>query len=270
MLTLRSEREISMMRKPGLLVWHALQIASRLVAPGVKTGTIDQAVEAFYEDQESIPLFKGVPGRVPFPAVTCISINEEVVHGIPGDRALEEGDIVSIDTGCKKDGWCGDSAVTFSVGEIDAQKRDLLDVTRQTLDRSIEKMKTADYWSEVATEMEAFVKEHRYSVVERLVGHGIGREMHEEPQVPNYPCPDMIRYGDFKIQPGLVIAIEPMVNVGTKKVRLEKDHWTMTTADRKPSAHFEHTVAMTREGPFVLTAPPRDDSEKIDISKYCG
>jgi methionyl aminopeptidase len=253
---LRSPREIAMMRKAGLLVWHAHQVAGSLVRAGVTTAEIDAAVEQFFRDRNAVPLFKGVPGKVPFPAVTCISINEEVVHGIPGPRPLVEGDVVSIDTGCKLDGWCGDAALTHPVGRVEPQVQRLLDVTRGSLDLAIEMMGKRSYWSQVAREMETYVKDHGMSVVESFVGHGIGREMHEDPQVPNFVSKQLRRGGDFRLQPGLVIAVEPMVNLGTKKVRVLKDHWTQVTADGKPSAHFEHTIAITGSGPRVLTAGP--------------
>ncbi len=248
-----------MMRKAGLLVWQAHQVAASLLRPGVTTGEIDAAVEAFFQENQAIPLFKGVPGRVPFPAVTCISLNEEVVHGIPGDRVINEGDIVSIDTGCKVNGWCGDSAVTHAVGPVAPEVQQLLDVTRGTLDLAIEQMGKKTYWSEVAAEMEKYVKDHGFSVVEAFVGHGIGREMHEDPQVPNFVSDQLRRNGDFRLLPGLVIAVEPMVNMGTKRVHTKADHWTQVTADGRPSAHFEHTIAMTETGPYVLTAGPEED-----------
>jgi len=252
----KSPREIEMMRRAGLVVWEALQITASMVRPGVTTAEIDAAVEQFFQQRSAVPLFKGVPGRVPFPAVTCISINEEVVHGIPGPRALREGDIVSIDTGCKLGGWCGDAAMTYPVGEVEPRVRELLAVTQATLDLAIDLMGKCSYWSEVAREMEAYVKRHGFCVVESFVGHGIGREMHEEPQVPNFVSSQLRRGGDFRLQPGLVIAVEPMVNFGTKQVQVRRDHWTQATADGRPSAHFEHTIAMTETGPVVLTAGP--------------
>lgn len=248
-----------MMRKAGLLVWQAHQLAASLLRPGVTTGEIDAAVEAFFHENQAIPLFKGVPGRVPFPAVTCISLNEEVVHGIPSDRVIHEGDLVSIDTGCKVNGWCGDSAVSHGVGQVAPEVQQLLDVTRGTLDLAIEQMGKKSYWSEVAAEMEKYVKDHGFSVVEAFVGHGIGREMHEDPQVPNFVSDQLRRNGDFRLLPGLVIAVEPMVNTGTKRVHTKADHWTQVTADGRPSAHFEHTIAMTEAGPYVLTAGPEED-----------
>jgi methionyl aminopeptidase len=253
---LRSSREIAQLRKAGLLVWEAHQIAGGMVKPGVTTGEIDAAIEQFFTKHDAIPLFKGVPGKVPFPAVACISVNDEVVHGIPGPRVLNQGDVVSIDTGCKLAGWCGDSAVTLAVGEIAAEVQNLLDVTSGVLELAIELMGQKQRWSEVAAEMGSYVRDHGLSVVESFVGHGIGREMHEEPQVPNFVSAQLRRSGDFLIEPGLVIAVEPMVNMGSKHVRGLADHWTQATQDGKPSAHFEHTIAMTDAGPWVLTGPP--------------
>jgi len=252
---LRSRSEILKMRKAGLVVWKALQLVKALVRPGVKTKEIDQAVEDFYHRCKAESLFKGYPGKVPFPAVTCISVNDEVVHGIPGERVIAEGDIVSVDTGCRVDGWCGDAAVTIPVGNVSPQVARLVEVTKRTLDLAIELAGQKTYWSEVAAAMQDYVRSQGFSVVEAFVGHGIGRQMHEEPQVPNFVNDFFLRRGDFRLQPGLVIAIEPMVNLGTKKVRLSRDYWTQLTADGKPSAHFEHTVAITEEGPYVLTGP---------------
>lgn len=256
---LRSAREINQMRKAGLLVWEAHRLAASMVRPGVTTAEIDAAVERYFQEHNAMPLFKGVPGHVPFPAVTCISINEEVVHGIPSERELEEGSIVSIDTGCKLNGWCGDAAATHPVGGVGDNVRRLLDVTRKVLELAIELMGKRSRWSQVAAEMEAYVKSNKFSVVEAFVGHGIGREMHEDPQVPNFVSSQLRRGGDFRLMPGLVIAVEPMVNMGTKRVRTRADHWTQVTADGRPSAHFEHTVAITESGPYVLTAGPNGE-----------
>jgi methionyl aminopeptidase len=257
---LRSPREIAEMRKAGLLVWHAHQVAAGMLRAGVATAEIDAAVERYFAEHQAVPLFKGVPGPVPFPAVTCISINEEVVHGIPGSRKLVEGDIVSIDTGCKLNGWCGDAAATYVVGRVDAKLRRLVDTTREVLDLAIRRMGSCARWTEVAAAMEAHVKKAGFSVVEAFVGHGIGRDMHEDPQVPNFVSSQLRRGGDFSLRPGLVIAVEPMVNMGTKRVRTGPDQWTQVTADGQPSAHFEHTVAVTASGPVVLTAGPNGES----------
>jgi methionyl aminopeptidase len=244
------------MRKAGLLVWEAHQLATRMVRPGVTTGQIDAAVEQHFLKNKAIPLFKGVPGKVPFPAVTCISVNDEVVHGIPGPRVLQAGDVVSIDTGCKLDGWCGDAAVTHAVGEVSAEKTKLLEVTSGVLALAIKLMGSKTRWSQVAAEMATYVRDSGFSVVESFVGHGIGREMHEDPQVPNFVSDQLRRNGDFTLEPGLVIAVEPMVNIGSKQVKTLPDHWTQATQDGKASAHFEHTIAITERGPWVLTASP--------------
>ena len=271
---LKSAREIDRMRKAGLYVWHALQIAEKMIQSGITTGQIDARIEQFYNDHNVVSLFKGYPGKVPFPAVTCISVNEEVVHGIPGDRVLREGDIVGIDTGCKildpgsqTKGWCGDSARTFAVGKISSEQQRLLDVTEGLLNIAIEEMGKAAHWSAVAKKMQALAHQNGFSVIEDLVGHGIGREMHEDPQVPNYVS-FQTRKSDFNLMPGMVLAVEPMVNVGTKKIRTLRDQWTIVTGDHKMSAHFEHTLALTSSGVRVLTGPPVTETERIDISRY--
>jgi len=258
---LRSPREMAEMRKAGLLVWEAHRRMAAMIRPGVTTAEIDAVADRFFAENQAEPLFKGVPGKVPFPATCCISVNEEVVHGIPGSRKLVEGDIVSVDTGCKLRGWCGDAAATYAVGRIDPERRRLMNVTRNVLALAIEQMGRCSHWSQVAAEMEAYVRKNRYSVVEAFVGHGIGRDMHEDPQVPNFVSRQMRRgTGDFRLVPGLVIAIEPMVNMGVKRVRTLTDHWTQVTTDGKPSAHFEHTVAMTENGPMILTAGPNGET----------
>jgi methionyl aminopeptidase len=247
------------MRRAGLVVWGAHQRAAALVRPGVTTAEIDAAVERFLVEHDAIPLFKGVPGKVPFPATCCISVNDEVVHGIPGSRVLLDGDVVSVDTGCSVGGWCGDAAVTHPVGTVSPRVQTLLDCTSGVLALAIQLMASRNRWSDVASEMAKYVRDHGFSVVENFVGHGIGRSMHEDPQVPNFCTPAFRRNHDFEIEPGLVIAVEPMVNMGSKKVRVLADHWTQSTVDGQPSAHFEHTVAITDAGPVVLTAPPAAD-----------
>jgi methionyl aminopeptidase len=247
------------MRKAGLVVWEAHQLAKEMIRPGVTTGEIDHVIETLFAKHGAVPLFKGVqdkPGKRPFPAVACISVNDEVVHGIPGKRVLKEGDVVSIDTGCKLAGWCGDSAYTHPVGAVSAEAAKLLAVTRGVLDLAIELMGKCRRWSEVAGLMGKYVRDQGFSPVENFVGHGIGRDMHEEPQVPNFLSPQLRRNADFLLEPGLVIAVEPMVNVGTKHVRELSDRWTQATQDGKLSAHFEHTIAITDDGPYILTAAP--------------
>jgi methionyl aminopeptidase len=221
----------------------------------VTTAELDAAIEGVFERHGAVSLFRGVPGPIPYPNVTCISVNEAVVHGIPGPQALREGDIVSIDTGCKLDGWCADAAVTHPVGQVDAVKRKLLEVTRGALELALRLIPEKKKWSEVALEMARLVRGAGFSVVEEFVGHGIGRNLHEDPKVPNYASPET-RATDFDLRPGLVIAVEPMVNVGVQEVEVLDDLWTQVTADGLPSAHFEHTLAITKDGPFLLTGPP--------------
>jgi methionyl aminopeptidase len=254
---LRSLREMNLMRKAGLLVWEAHQLVKGMIAPGVTTFDLDKAVEEFFAKHNATPLFKGVPGdKHPFPAVCCMSVNDEVVHGIPSRKPLREGDIVSVDTGCRLDGWCGDSANTYAIGQLDPEVQRLLDVTQGVLELAIDLMGKKSRWSQVAEQMGTYVRDNGFSSVENFVGHGIGREMHEDPQVPNFVTPQLKRNGDFALEPGLVIAVEPMVNMGTKKVKALSDSWTQSTQDGLPSAHFEHTLAITDKGVWVLTDPP--------------
>ena len=237
----------------------------KMVRPGMATIEIDAAIEDYYRQRQAEPLFKFYPNTIeggpPFPAVTCISINREVVHGIPGKRKLVEGDVVSIDTGCKLNGWCGDAAATLAVGKIHPEVQRLLDVTKGVLNLAIERMGQRRWWSEVAEEMQTYVRKAGFSVVEDFVGHGIGRTMHEDPQVPNFVKRGYRRgRNDFRLLPGRVIAVEPMVNMGTKDVKVLADQWTQATTDGKPSAHFEHTIALTESGPVVLTAGPNGET----------
>lgn len=259
---LRSAREIAKMRAAGLVVWEAHQIAYQLIRPGVTTAELNRAFRDTFVRHGAEPLFLNygaIPSaRPPFPAETCISINDELVHGIPGSRTLATGDIVSLDTGCRLAGWCADAAVTHAVGAIDSVKQRLLKVTNEVLNLAIELMKCKKMWSEIGKEMEAFVKQAGFFVVEEMVGHGIGKKLHEPPQVPNYFSAELAANEDFDIRPGVVLAIEPMVGVGTGKLIAESDLWTMRTADRSPSAHFEHTIAVTSEGPVRLTGPPNE------------
>ena len=259
-IELKSKREIGLMRQAGLAVWKAHQIASEMLRPGVSTYEVDLAVEQHFHDLGAAPLFKNYPnsvsGKAPFPAVCCMSVNEAVVHGVPEHRPLEEGDIVSVDTGCRLQGWCGDAARTYPIGNVSPEIQKLLDVTERVLELAIEQLGVKHRWSHIAEQMAQFVADNGFHTVECFVGHGIGREMHEEPQVPNFRGRSLRGSGDFNIEPGLVIAIEPMVNIGTKKVKLLQDQWTQVTADGSPSAHFEHTVAVTEDGPLILTGPP--------------
>lgn len=271
MIQLKSDREIALMRQAGICVWQAHELVRGIVKPGVTTAQIDDVVDEHFRRCGAQPLFKDYPhqnsGRPAFPAATCTSVNSEVVHGIPNDRPLREGDIVSVDTGCRLNGWCGDAAVTYAVGQIDPAVQRLLDVTLATLDLAFDLMHTATRWSQVARAMAEYVRQHGFSTVECFVGHGIGRQMHEDPQVPNFHSRSLRGSGDFRIEPGLVIAVEPMVNMGTKRVKMHRDQWTQSTLDGKPSAHFEHTIAVTGEGPVLLTvAPTSDELAKLSYS----
>lgn len=262
---LKTKSEIAHMRQAGLAVWRAHQAAAPLVRPGVATAEIDAAVDASLAASGAAPLFKGVPGKVPFPAATCISIDEEVVHGIPGPRRLKEGDVVSLDIGARLAGWCGDAAVTYPVGAVDPERARLLAATEETLRLALSLLRVKRRWREVAREMAAFVRGCGFGVVETLVGHGIGRVLWEPPEVPN--CWTGNRQ-DFELRPGLTIAIEPMVTLGTKEVRMLADGWTIVTKDGRPSAHFEHTVAITRDGPQVLTAGPNGEGWALGPAKH--
>jgi methionyl aminopeptidase len=255
-IKLKSPREIALMREAGRVVAQALDRVRQLAVPGATTAEMDAAVAEIFRAHGAVPLFQGYPssvkGKPPFPAVICASVNEQVVHGIPNRRPLREGDIVSIDTGCKINGWCGDAAVTLPIGAIRPEIQRLLDVTSETLDLAIRTMARCTRWSEVASLMERFVKSQGMYVVEKFVGHGIGQDMHEDPQVPNFVS-KALRKNDIRLEPGIVLAVEPMVALGTKDVRTLDDGWTVETRNRGASAHFEHTVAMTPQGPRVLT-----------------
>jgi methionyl aminopeptidase len=260
MSPIKTKEQIALMREAGLVVWEAHQVAAQMIQPGITTGEIDAAIEHYIEKHDAQSLFKGVPGKVPYPAVSCISVNDQLVHGIPGPRALEEGDIVTVDLGVRFRGWCGDAAVTHPVGQISPQKQRLLDITEGALHLAIERIPQCRYWSQVAREIEAYVKAAGFSVVEGLVGHSIGREMWEGLHVPNYYTKRYETNGDFELQPGIVIAVEPMVTMGSKRVKVLVDSWTIATADGKPGAHFEHTLAITKEGVQVLTAGPNGNA----------
>lgn len=241
------------MREAGKLVAKAHKLCREMTVPGRKTIEIDQAVEELYRDHNAIPLFKGYPGKVPFPAVTCISLNEQVVHGIPSQYEIKEGDLVKIDTACKLNGWCADAAATLIVGEVSEERKRLVEVGEQTLEIAMREMGRRRWWSEVARQMQQHVESNGFSVVTQYVGHGIGRVMHENPQVANFVNKEVKKH-DFKLEEGLVLAVEPMVNMGKPDTDTLRDHWTVVTRDRMPSVHVEHTLAIVKEGVYVLTA----------------
>jgi methionyl aminopeptidase len=253
-LRLKTRQEIDEMRPANRLVAEVLSKAKLAVKPGVTTGEIDALIDDLFARAGAVPLFKGYQGsqKRPFPAATCISVNEEVVHGVPGSRVLKEGDIVTLDTGCRFRDWCGDSAITVPVGKIAPDRQKLWDVAEETLRLAIREIPRCRKWSQVARKMADYVHAHGFSVVEQFVGHGIGRTMHEDPQVPNYDARSWNRQ-DFWLDEGLVIAVEPMVNMGKKDVVVLPDDWTVVTRDRKPSVHVEHVLAITTKGVEILT-----------------
>lgn len=252
---LKSPREIGLMREAGKVVAEALRLCRDLARTGTRTIDIDRAVEALYQRYGAIPLFKGYQGssKVPFPASTCISLNEQVVHGIPGQREIREGDLIKIDTACKLNGWCADAAMTIVVGTVRPEWQRLVKVGEEVLALATAELGQRKWWTEVAAKMEQHVHQARFSVVEQYVGHGIGRIMHENPQVPNFVNKE-VKKNDFRLEPGLVLAIEPMVNMGRPEVDTLRDHWTVVTRDRLPSVHVEHTLALTDNGVLVVTA----------------
>jgi len=246
MIELKSKDEIAKMRRAGEIAAKVLAEVASAVKPGIKTKELDKLAEQLIKSQGAIALFKGYNG---FPASICVSINEEVVHGIPGKREIHEGDIVGIDLGVNYDGYCSDIATTVMVGEVGAEKKKLVEVTREALNRAIKICKNGNKIGDVAHAVQSYVEENGYSVVRALAGHGIGKNMHEDPEVPNYGKPGF----GVELKPGMVIAIEPMVNMGGYEVMAKNDNWTIVTSDSKPSAHFEHTVAVTENSALVLT-----------------
>ena len=248
-IILKSQVELDKMYRAGQIVWQVLSELRKLVKPGVSTMDLEQVAARRSEEHGARPAFKGYMG---YPCVLCASINEEVVHGIPSPkRKLAEGDIVSLDFGVAVDGYYADAAVTVPVGNVPEEKVKLLEVTRQSLDRAIEMARPGNRLSDISHAVESWTAQNGFSVVREFVGHGIGTKMHEEPQLPNYGQPGR----GPRLEPGMVLAIEPMVNVGTAEVEVQSDKWTAVTHDRRPSAHFEHTVAVTTNGPWILTRP---------------
>lgn len=250
---LKSAREIALMRESGKLVARALKICRDMARPGVKTIDIDREVEAFYAKHNATPLFKGYPGKVPFPAVTCLSVNEQVVHGIPNDRVLKDGDLLKVDTACRLNGWCADRAITIPIGNVRPERMRLVKCGEEVLQIAVDELGRRHWWSEVASRMQTHAEKAGFRMVTNYVGHGIGRTMHENPQVPNYVSKET-RKQDFRLEPGLVLAVEPMVNMGTGEVVVLRDHWTVVTRDGLASVHWEHTLAITPTGVQVVTS----------------
>ena len=255
-ITLRSDREIEFLKKAGSVVASVLLKLQEIAAPGVTTAELDRVAMDMTKKVGGIALFKGVKSpfakRV-FPGAICASVNEQVVHGIPSRKVkLKDGDILSIDYGIKLDGYCSDAAMTLGIGEISEDRQNLIDVTKETLDVAISNSKPDVKWSKVAALMQEYVESRGFSVVTEYVGHGIGTEMWEEPRVPNFVSAELLRE-DIVLTEGMVLAVEPMVNMGGSGVRTQKDGWAVVTRDGMCSAHFEHTIAITADGCEVMT-----------------
>lgn len=250
---LKTSAEIAKLREANLIVAEVLDEVGSRVAPGVSTWELEESARAVIKRRGATSAFLGYQpggGVPPFPAVLCTSKNEVIVHGIPSKAdVLEDGDILSVDFGCFKDGWCGDSARTFPVGQVSEDAEKLMRVTRESLELAIVQMQPTQRLGDVSNAVQTHCEKAGFAVVRKFVGHGIGRAMHEAPQVPNYGKPGR----GLRLHPGLVIAIEPMVNVGTSDVEILDDGWTAVTKDRRLSAHFEHSVAVTKDGPMVLS-----------------
>lgn len=246
---IKEDHEIALMREAGKINAEVLEAIKEMIRPGVKTRELDQAAEEIIRSYGAEPTFKGYPGPYPFPATLTVSINEEMVHGIPSGRTLKEGDIVSIDCGTTHKGFIGDSAFTAGVGQISSQARKLIRVTREALDRGIEKMRHGNHVGDVSAAIQEHVEAHGFHVPRKYTGHGVGRKMHEPPQVPNFG----VSGKGLELRKGMTIAIEPMVLVGTNKTKVLSDKWTVISEDQSLTAHYEHTIAITDGEPLVLT-----------------
>jgi methionyl aminopeptidase len=253
-IVIKSPSEMATMREAGRIVALALAAVRARIAPGVTTAELDAIAEEVIVSRNAIPAFKGVTqyeGQRPFPATITASINEELVHGIPGPRKLQEGDIVSIDCGAIHEGFVGDAAFTAPVGTVSSEAERLLAVTQQALQEGIDMMRPGNRTGDVSHAIQAYVEANGFSVVREYTGHGVGRQMWEQPQVPNYGTPGR----GPRLRPGMTIALEPMVNAGSPATQVLSDQWTVTTRDGKLCAHFEHSIAVTRNGPMILTVP---------------
>jgi len=245
-IIIKSPREIEHLKRSSVIVAEVFQELKKVIEPGITTHELDQKTEKIILSRGATPAFKGYRG---FPASLCVSINEEIVHGIPGQRKVKEGDIVSLDVGVNLNGYFGDGAITLPVGEVDREAKRLLEVTERALYVGIEEAKVGNRLFDISYAIQAWVEGHGFSVVRDYVGHGIGRDLHEEPQIPNFGTP----HQGPRLEKGMVFALEPMVNEGTYEVKILSDGWTVVTADGKRSAHFEHTIAITGNGVEILS-----------------
>ncbi|MDI9514867.1 MAG: type I methionyl aminopeptidase [Clostridiaceae bacterium] len=253
MISIKSQRELDSMRKAGEVVMLVHKRLEEMIAPGVTTKELDRVAAEVIKSKGAVPSFRGVPcpyGGIDFPGVICASINNEVIHGIPGNRVMEDGDIISIDTGAILDGFHGDAARTYPVGSVSPEALRLISVTEEAFNRGMAQAVEGNRIRDISRAIQSYVEENGFSVVRDYVGHGIGREMHEEPQIPNY----VSSYRGVRLTAGMTLAIEPMVNAGTWQVSVLDDRWTVVTADGSLSAHHENTIAVTDKGPKILTA----------------
>jgi methionyl aminopeptidase len=255
-ISLKSKRDLELMRAAGRLVHRALSRAKELAKAGMTTLELDRIVYDTYTSAGGQGLSKWYPtyeAGKGFPGNTCISVNDEVVHGIPSERMLKDGDIVSVDCGIRLGGFCGDSAVTLLIGNVSPEAKRLCEVTQETLAIAVREIRPGRRWSDVAAKMQEHVEANGMSCVREFVGHGIGARMHEDPKVPNFVSGDFLKRGDFYLQPGMTLAVEPMVILGKPDVVVLDDRWTVVTKDSTPAAHYEHTIAVTATGSDVLT-----------------
>ncbi len=246
MIYIKTDEEIELIRISGKVLGQAHAEVAKIIAPGITTKKLDQVAEEFIRDNGGVPSFKNYNG---FPATLCISVNEQVVHGFPNEYELKDGDIISVDCGVLLNDFHSDSAYTYEVGEVDQEVKDLLKATKESLYMGIAKAVSGNRMGDLSQSIQSYVEDKGYTVVRELVGHGVGRSLHESPEVPNYGK----RGKGVKLKEGMVIAIEPMINLGKKNILQEADGWTIRTSDRKPSAHFEHTVAIRKNKADVLT-----------------
>ena len=246
MVYTRSNREIDLISKSCQIVADTLEMLSEFIAPGMSVLDLDKKAENYIISCGARPAFKGYMG---FPSTLCISIDDAVVHGIPNREVLKEGQIVGIDCGAEVNGYYGDHARTFPVGQISDEKLNLMKITQTSLYKAIEKAVPGNYVGDIGHAVQSYVEPYGYSVVRELVGHGIGEKLHEEPQIPNYGNPN----AGYKLHAGMCIAIEPMINLGSKEIYTSEDGWTILTSDGRPSAHFEHTIAIMEDGPHILS-----------------
>lgn len=258
----RSKEEIELIRVSSLLVGKTIAEVAKHLRAGITTSALDRIAEDFIRSHEAIPAFKGYHG---FSGSLCVSVNEEVVHGIPGSRIIKEGDLVSIDCGVLKNGYYGDSAYTFAVGEVSDESAKLMRITKQCLYKGIAKAVAGNRIGDISNAVQKLAEENGFGVVRELVGHGVGKQLHEKPEVPNYGKAGQ----GMLLKPGLVIAIEPMINMGTKNVRQLKDGWTIIAADQKPSAHYEHTIAVDNMKAEILSSFDEIENNERENNNLC-